>query len=165
MGDIKSVIDIISPENGDIKEEDLRELIFNFVDKHDKMVLAYNNEVQEPVQSLMLYAVDNDFSLYFGTLKRFPKYESLIKNPPLSIMIPEEKMGALKAVSLKAIITEEIDDKEKLEKTLEWFSQKNSCEYYIKDQDDFVMFKIKILSARLLDGTDGSLVRFDLNLI
>ncbi len=161
---IDNIIDIISPESGDIDKETLHKMIYTYLDKYNKMILAYNNEAGEPVQSLMLYAIDEDFNIHFGTLKRFPKYEALVQNPPLSITVQEEKENGYKVATIKAVITEELSEKEKLQERLNWFRTKNSCEYYLENEEDFVMFKAQILSARLLDGSDGSLVRFDLTL-
>ena len=142
----------------------IKDSIWHFLDRNNKMILAYNNQAGEPVQAFMLYAVDDELNFYFGTLKRFPKYECLNQNPPISIFVQEENLNPNKAVSVKAVMVEEITDKEKINELLRWFARKNTCKYHIKDQDDFVMFKAKTLSARLIDGSMGKLERYDLNL-
>ncbi len=141
-----------------------KEEILNFLKKHNKMVLAYINQAGEPVQNFMLYAVDDEFNIYFGTLKRFKKYEYLISNPPLSIFIEEESENPEKAVSIKAVIVELYDSKEEIKERLEWFEKQNPCKYHIKDGEDFVLFKAKILSVRFVDGSGDSIVRYDLDL-
>ncbi len=147
------------------EKEILKAEIWHLLDKANKMVLAYVNENKEPVQSIMLYIIDDELNIYFGTLKRFPKYEHLVQNPPLSIMVSEEGKLSQKAVSIKASIIKEIDDEAEKRKILKWFDEKNTCKYFIKDQDDFVLFKAKILSARLLDASSGRLIRKDLLLV
>ena len=155
------VMQIYSLEKGNIDERDLKSRIWYFLNSQDKMVLAYTNEAGEPVQSYMLYVVDDDFNIYFGTLKRFAKYEALINNPPLSIFVAEEKEKSLVAVTIKATIIKEYQDKSEINILLKEFDRKNSCKYFIKDQDDFVAFKAKILSARMIDGSQGKLLRYD----
>ncbi len=154
---------IIEPKD-DSEKEQIKSRIWFFLNRADKMILAYINELGEPVQSMMLYAIDDDMNFYFGTLKRFPKYEFLVNNPPLSILVQEANANPKMAVSVKAAIVEEIDG-EKLKERLRWFSEKNSCKYYIKDQDDFIMFKAKTLSARLIDGNSEKIIRYDLNIL
>ena len=152
---------IFSLEKGNIDEKDLKSRIWYFLNNQDKMVLAYTNEAGEPVQSYMLYVIDDDFNIYFGTLKRFAKYEALVNNPPLSIFVAEEKEKPLIATTLKATIIKEYQDREEIDTLLKDFARKNSCKYFIKDQDDFVIFKAKILSARMVDGSQGKLIRYD----
>ncbi len=141
-----------------------KEEILNFLKKHNKMVLAYINQAAEPVQNFMLYAVDDNFNIYFGTLKRFKKYEYLISNPPLSIFIEEESKDPEKAASIKAVIVELYDSKEEIKEKLDWFEKQNPCKYHIKDEEDFVLFQAKILSVRFVDGSGDTIVRYDLDL-
>jgi general stress protein 26 len=157
-------IKIIKPGEGS-SEEEIRAMIWYFLDTNNKMALSFIDEVGEPKISFMLYAIDDDLNLYFGTLKSFIKYKSLNKKPILAAMIQEEKREPVKVVNLRMQIEEEIDDKERLKKLLKWFATKNACKYYIKDREDFVMFKAKTLSARLTDGSFGRLIRYDLNLL
>ncbi len=144
--------------------EELKDTIWALLDEQEKMVLSYSNEMGEPTQSFMLYTVDDELNFFFGTLKRFPKYEFLIQNPPLSIFVEPKTGNGLMAITVKAVILEEISDREELEELILWFSSKNSCKYYIKDQEDFVIFKAKPLSIRLVDGNSDELIRYDLNL-
>ncbi len=155
-------IKIIKAKSEQEKERLISELWY-FLNKANKMILGYTNSLGEPVQSVMLYVVDDDMNIYFGTLIRFPKYELLVQNPPLSIVVQDEN-GEDRAASLKAAIVQEISEPDEIRKIMTVFKEKNTCKYYLRDQDDFVIFKAKILSARLIDGSSGTLRRYDLNL-
>lgn len=154
-----SPIKIIEPSSEEEKKLILSEMWY-VLNASNKMALAYVNEAGQPVQSFMLYAIDDDLNLYFGTLKRFPKYDFLTADPIVSILIEEESKDPKRVVTIKGVIDEEIEGKELVEK-LKWFTSKNKCKYYIKSEHDFVMFKVKPMSIRLIDGTSGSLVRKD----
>ncbi len=154
-------IKIIKAESRQEKEK-LASEIWYFLNKSNKMILGYTNSMEEPVQSVMLYMIDDDMHIYFGTLTRFPKYELLVQNPPLSIVVQDES-GEDKALSLKATIVQEISNPDDLRQIMKEFKEKNTCKYYLGDQEDFVIFKAKILSARLIDGSSGVLKRYDLN--
>ena len=152
-------IKIIEPNSEEEKKAILSEMWY-VLNESSKMSLAYVNEAGQPVQSLMLYVIDDELNLYFGTLKRFPKYDFLTANPIVSILIEEESDNPKRVVTIKGVVDEEIEGKDLVEK-LKWFTSKNKCKYYMKSEHDFVMFKVKPMSIRLVDGTSGNLVRKD----
>ncbi len=165
MQQTQNVLRIVKPEPDSDDWWKLKDRIWTFLDRHDKMILGYTNNLGEPVQSLMLYTVNDDMDLFIGTLKRFPKYEALVQNPPLSVVVQGEgEREKLQALTIKAVVLEEISEQDSLAELKDWFVSKNSCKYFIKDQEDFVMFKIKPLSLRLIEGVNDSLVRYDINL-
>ncbi|MEK7505615.1 MAG: hypothetical protein AAB597_01830, partial [Patescibacteria group bacterium] len=46
---------------------------------------------------------------------------------------------------------------EEISETLRWFEGKNPSEYYVKDADDFAMFKVVPSLVRWLDASSGKL--------
>lgn len=125
-----------------------------FLSNHKKMILTILDKEGHPNSSLMLYAVDN-FTIYFGTCKSFGKYAALNANPHVAVAVVQESIDPLQVLDIQGVVEEipEADTKERLE----WFVGKNTSKYYIKDADDFVMFKIKPLCIRWLDAMSGDL--------
>jgi len=154
-------VKILTPNSEKDEKIFLSEML-QILNTSNKMSLAYVNDDGQPVQSFMLYVVDDDeLDIYFGTLKRFPKYNYLLTNPIVSILVEENKPDPKKVVTIKGIVGEEIEGKE-LEERLEWFTSKNKCKYHIKSEKDFVMFKAHPISIRLIDGSSDGIVRKDL---
>ena len=139
----------------------LREQAKDFLNNRRKMVLTFLDKEGHPNSSLMLYAIDDDFNFYFGTCKCFGKYTALQKDPRVSVAVTEEPLDPLRVVDIQGV-AEEIPE-EKTKETLDWFVSKNPAKYYVKDADDFVMFKIKPKGVRWLDATSGELKVYSLS--
>lgn len=133
----------------------LRKTIHDFLDLHKKAVFATVDDTKQPHTSLMLYAVDDDLSIYFGTRKSFKKYGQLKEHPAVSLSVIEEKLDPLRVVDMQGTAVEVPEEKTK--ETLEYFKGKNMSKYYVEDADDFVMFQIVPSSIRYLDATSGEL--------
>lgn len=133
----------------------LRKTVYEFLDTHKKAVFATVDDDKQPHTSLMLYAVDTDLSVYFGTRKSFKKYGQLKKHPIVALSVIEEKIDPLRVVDIhgKAVEVPAEETKE----TLIYFKGKNMSKYYVEDADDFAMFKIVPTSVRYLDATTGEL--------
>ena len=140
----------------------LREQAKVFLNAHRKMILTVLDQNGHPNSSLMLYVIDDDFNFYFGTCKCFGKYSALQKDARVSVAVVEEKLDPLLVVDVQGI-AEEIPE-EKTKETLGWFVSKNPAEYYVKDAEDFVMFRIKPQGVRWLDATSGELKVYDLSM-
>ena len=136
-------------------DEAIKKMAHKFLQAHRKMVLAVNSQSGYPSSSLVLYAVDDEFVIYFGTRKSFGKYDDLKKNNKVSLAIVEDSIDPLQVVDLQGIV-EQIDEKH-TEQTLDWFTGKNPTKSYVADQDDFVMFRIRPTGIRWLDATFGTL--------
>ncbi len=156
-------IKIISPKTPEQKQAILSRIWF-VLNRQGKMSLSYVNERGEPVQSFMLYAVDDDFNFYMGTLRRFHKYEFLIQNPIISILVIDELPDAKHVITARAHITDTIDNPNDIKKVMRWFTMKNSCRYFIKPFSDFVFFKATPLSIRMIDSTGDILTRYDITM-
>ncbi len=134
----------------------------DFLNTHKKMVLSIKGLYGHPNSSLLLYVIDEDFNFYFGTCKCFGKYEALKKDPHVAIAVVGERVDPLRVVDVigvaKEIPENEIKDK------LDWFTSKNSAKYYIKDKEDYVMFKVEPENIRWADATSGDLYIYDLEM-
>ena len=59
----------------------LKEKILSFLNNHRKAVFSFVDERGLPTTSLMLYAIDDDMNVYFGTRKSYGKYQSIQRTP------------------------------------------------------------------------------------
>ncbi|NQV92972.1 pyridoxamine 5'-phosphate oxidase family protein [Candidatus Kaiserbacteria bacterium] len=108
----------------------------------------------------MLYAVDDNFNIYFGTRKSFGKYNAILADEHVSLAVVEEELDPLRVVDIQG--SAEIIPEEQTQELLQWFIEKNTSKYYVKDAEDFVMFKIKPDGVRWLDATSGDLEIHDI---
>lgn len=134
--------------------EELKKEAEAFLDEHKKMILTVLDEEGHPNSSLMLYANDG-FDIYFGTCESFGKYKALMKDPHVALAVVQEKIDPLQVLDIQGVV-EEVPKGDTQER-LDWFVSKNTSKYYIKDAEDFVMFKVKPLCIRWLDATSGDL--------
>ena len=138
----------------------LKKEALGFLNAHRKMVLTVLDKEGRPNSSLMLYVVDDSFNIYFGTCEAFGKYKALHADPHVSVAVVQESLDPLQVVDIQGV-AEQIPA-EKTAETLEWFTGKNPVKYYVKDREDFVMFKIVPTGVRWLDATSGELQIHDL---
>ena len=136
-------------------EQKIHDTVMKFLDKHRKAVLATVGLDEHPTTSLMLYAADANLNIFFGTRKSFGKWKVFQKHPYASLTVVEEKLDPLKAVEIRGKI--EFVPEEEISETLRWFEGKNPSEYYVKDADDFAMFKVVPSLVRWLDASSGKL--------
>lgn len=130
----------------------VREDAANFLANHKKMILTVLDREKHPNSSLVLYVAD-DFTIYFGTRKSYGKYAALTANPNVAVAVVQESIDPLQVLDIQGI-AEEVPGTE-TQKTVEWFTEKNSSKFFIKDAEDLVMFKIKPLCIRWLNATSG----------
>ena len=141
-------------------QTELKAEALEFLSAHRKMVLSVLDKEKHPNSSLLLYVTDDDFNIFFGTCTCFGKYKALQADPHVSLAVVEESVDPLKVFDMQGVAEEIPHDK--THETLEWFVSKNDSKYYVKDRDDFVMFKIKPTKARWLDASSGELQMHDL---
>ncbi len=134
----------------------------DFLNTHKKMVLSIKDINGHPNSSLLLYVIDDDFNFYFGTCRCFGKYAALKADPHVAIAVVGERVDPLRVVDVTGV-AEEIPE-EKTAEMLEWFTSKNDAKYYIKDREDYVMFKVKPNHIRWADATSGDLHIYDLEI-
>ena len=140
--------------------EILRETIKGFLNAHRKAVFAILDKQGFPTTSLMLYAIDDELNVYFGTRRSFGKYADIVHSPVVSLSIVDETLDPLRVVDMRGIVIEIPD--EKCGTTCSFFKTKNPSKYYIEDAPDFVMFKLVPSFVRYADSTSGELKISDL---
>ncbi len=130
------------------------EVILAFLRSHTKAVVAVL-EGEKPKASLMLYAVGDDGAFYFGTKKSSPKYQGLLKNPSVSIVVVDGTPDPLRTVEVQGSV-EFVPDTD-TQSTRAMLESKNKAKFYVKDAADFAMFKVKPSSVKWLDASSGEL--------
>lgn len=133
----------------------LRDTVRTFLNNHRKAVFATIDDKGFPATSLMLYVIDDELNVYFGTRKAFSKYGQIVANPTISLSVIEEVLDPLKVVDLRGKASEV--PAEELEKTHAFFKSKNQSKYYVEGAEDFVMFKMQPDFVRWLDAASGEL--------
>ncbi len=141
---------------------ELRSRIVAFLNGHRKAIFAILDKNGLPTTSLMLYAIDDDLNVYFGTRRSFGKYADIKQQPIISLSIIEESVDPLKVVDIRGTAFEVPD--EECGKTCAFFKTKNPSKYYVEGAPDFVMFKVSPSFVRYLDATSGDLKFHDLDL-
>lgn len=136
-------------------QKSLRKTVIDFLNGHRKAVFGIVGEGGEPTTSLMLYAIDDDLNVYFGTRKAFGKFKALAVHPSVSLTVIEEAADPLRAVEIRGVAA--LVPEEKTAETLAFLESKNPSKYYVKDAEDFVMFKVVPSFVRWLDATSGEL--------
>ena len=108
----------------------------------------------------MLYVIDDELNVFFGTRKAFSKYQHIIDNPVVSLSVIEEVLDPLKVVDIRGDV-EELSPEDK-ENVHAFFKTKNPSKYYVEGAEDFTMFKLKPHFMRWLDASSGQLSIIDL---
>ena len=134
---------------------ELRKTVFDFLDSHKKAVFATVDQDHRPHTNLMLYAMDDNLNIYFGTRRSFGKYSRILQNPQISISVVEEKIDPLRTVDIHGK-AEEVPEADTLA-TLAYLKGKNLSKYYVQGEADFVMFKVTPAMIRYQDATLGEL--------
>ena len=142
--------------------KELRSNVTAFLDTHRKAVFAILDKNGLPTTSLMLYAIDDELNVYFGTRRGFGKYADIKLNPIISLSVVQESIDPLRVVDIRGTAFEVPE--EECGKTCAFFKTKNPSQYYVEGAPDFVMFKLRPTFVRSLDATSGELVLRDLDL-
>ena len=143
-----------------IKDEALRKTVTDFLNAHRKAVFAILDHEGLPTTSLMLYVIDDELSVYFGTRRAFSKYKHILAHPVVSLSVIEEVLDPLKVVDVRGTVTE--IPPEKLHEIHTFFKSKNTSKYYVEGAEDFTMFKLTPNFIRWLDAATGELTITDL---
>jgi uncharacterized pyridoxamine 5'-phosphate oxidase family protein len=138
-----------------MEQSNLRETVKTFLNNHRKAVFGILDESGLPTTSLMLYVIDDEMNVYFGTRKAFSKYAQIKQHPVVSLSVIEEVLDPLKVVDLRGLATEVAASE--LDSVHSFFKSKNNSKYYVEGAEDFVMFKLKTDFVRWLDAGSGQL--------
>jgi general stress protein 26 len=133
----------------------LRLTVVDFLNAHRKAVFAILDRNGLPTTSLMLYAIDDELNVYFGTRRAFGKYADIARQPVISLSVIEEAIDPLKVVDIRGTAIEVPD--EECGTTCNFFKSKNPAKYYIEGAPDFVMFKLIPSFIRYADAGSGEL--------
>ncbi len=144
------------------KIETLRSEVIDFLNTHRKAVFAILDKNGLPTTSLMLYAIDDDLNVYFGTRRSFGKYADITHQPVIALSVIQEALDPLKVVDIRGTAIEVPD--EECGTTCAFFKTKNPSKYYVEGASDFVMFKVVPSFVRFADATTGELKISDLPL-
>ncbi len=143
-------------------DDALTKTVQDFLNGHRKAVFAIIDSNGLPTTSLMLYAIDDELNVYFGTRKSFGKYNDVVKQPIISLSVVEEAIDPLKVVDIRGTAFQVPD--EECGTTCSFFKTKNPAKYYVENAPDFVMFKIVPHFIRWADASNGTLTVTDLKL-
>ncbi len=141
---------------------ELRKTVVEFLNGHRKAVFAILDKNNLPTTSLLLYAIDDELNVYFGTRKSFGKYADIKQQPIISLSVIGEGIDPLQVVDIRGTAFEVPD--EECGKTCAFFKTKNPAKYYVEGAPDFVMFKLRPNFVRYLDASSGELILKDLDL-
>lgn len=143
-----------------IDETVLRSTVKDFLNAHRKGVFAIVDGDGSPTTSLMLYVIDDDMCVYFGTRKAFKKYGHMKERPMVALSVIEESSDPLRVVDIRGRVAE-LSPIEK-DEAYHHFKSKNMSKYYVEGAEDYVMFKLTPTAIRWLDATSGELSITDL---
>jgi|GEM_PF-1293488 uncharacterized pyridoxamine 5'-phosphate oxidase family protein len=80
--------------------------ILNFLKKTSLMSAAFVRDDDKPLSTILLFAIDDDFTLYFATLKESYKAKALEENNNISISVWSQKEMLVQA---NGIVEQETD--------------------------------------------------------
>ncbi len=144
-----------------MEQAQLRQTIINFLNNHRKAVFSILDEHGLPTTSLMLYVIDDEMNVFFGTRRSFAKYQHIINHPIVSLSVIEEVLDPLKVVDIRGDV-EELTTEDQAN-VHAFFKEKNPAKYYVEGAEDFVMFKLTPHFVRWLNAASGDLSIVDLN--
>lgn len=144
-----------------MEQHELRQTVMDFLNNHRKAIFSILDDNGLPTTSLMLYVVDDEMNVFFGTCRSFTKYAHLKENPVVSLSVVEEALDPLKVTDVRGEVYEL--SPEDTANVHTWFKTKNPSKYYVEHAEDFTMFKLVPHFVRWLDAESGNLEIVDLN--
>jgi len=143
------------------------EVMKNMIRAEDTCVLATVSETK-PHCSLMSYTVDEDCrEIYMMTFRNTRKYENLLSNPAVSLLVDTRKEDSPEGPSQTKALTvngrfERIENEEKKNRIKDRLLERHPHLKAFAENHDTEVFLIKVKSFQLLDGiTDASFVSLD----
>lgn len=110
----------------------------------------------KPMSSIILFALDDDFTMYFGTHRDSFKSQAILKNPNVSLSIWEHKK-MLVQIDAKA---QEVSESEKADAFLDKIvsASANVHDFWPPvlqiEGDEYIVFKVRPHWLRVLDLSD-----------
>lgn len=123
-----------------------KQQILEFLRKYPIMNIAVVGE-NKPISSVLLFAIDDDFNIYFGTHEDTFKAQALLKNPKISLSVWQHDIMMVQADGVATQVT----DKKVIEETIDKIinSTDNLDGFWppvvrIKNHSSYVVFCIKL---------------------
>ena len=107
----------------------------------------------KPAVAVMLYAVDNNFNIYFATHKDSQKSQNLLKNPNASLSIWEHHSALIQASGVVSVVKDAKEQSKIMDRLADAATEDESFwppVFRIKG-DEYIIFKISLSWARILD--------------
>ena len=134
--------------------------VLDFLRKVSIMSAAFVRDDNKPLSTVLLFAIDDDFTMYFATLKSSHKAQAIINNPNISLSVWQDKEILVQA---NGTVTQETDPilAEKIVEKLA-NSAANLKDFWPPVLQiaghDYAVFKVKLTWLHALDLTSTSLV-------
>lgn len=135
----------------------LRTEVLKFMRAHPACVLATTASGGQPEAATVLFAVDDDFSLYFGTDRQYRKYANLLANRKAAVVVgtsPEDPREV--QIEGEIEILESSGDAEGVKKIFE--SKNPAMVPFLKLP--LVFMRLRPVWMRFLDETKGGINNF-----
>lgn len=134
-------------------EKALKEEVLEFLKAHPECVLATSSPDGKPEAATVLFAVDDEATFYFGTSEKYRKYQNLLVNKKVAIVVGVSGKDPKSAQAEGEV--EMIEGEAEITKTKEFFAERNpAMKPFLNWPLKF--FKVKPLWLRWLDETKGS---------
>ena len=135
----------------------IKEEVLQFLKGRPECVLATLSPDGKPEAATVLFAVDDEFTFYFGTSEKYRKYQNLLKNRQAAIVV-----GVMASDPRSAQIEgemEPITEEADVVKTKEFFTERNpAMKPFLNWPLKF--FRLKPTWLRFLDETKGGAENF-----
>lgn len=134
--------------------------VLAFMRKVSIMSAAFVQDDSKPLSTVLLFAIDDDFTMYFATLKSSHKAQAILNNPNISLSVWQSKEILVQA---NGIVTQEVDPlkiEDIIDKLASSAAGLNDFWPPILQMTghDYVVFKVKLTWLHALDLTSTSLV-------
>ena len=141
-----------------------REEILDFLKKTSIMSAAFANE-NKPISTVLLFGIDDDFTIYFATHENTYKAKAIIDNPQISISVWEHKEMMIQADGKVSRVTDNDEVNEVLNKLVT--SADNVADFWppvlrIKNETPYFIGKIKLSWLRATDLVSTKVTEKDL---
>ena len=142
-----------------INKEITKTAVLKFLRSVSVMTLAAVND-DRPLSTVLLFAVDDDFTFYFATKSETYKAKAILKNPKVSISVWEHKQMLIQVDGT----AEQIEEEETINGVVEKLAKSttNIEEFWppilrVKGKGDYVVFKIKPSWIRAMDVSSDTM--------
>lgn len=129
-----------------------------FIKSHPECVLATVSAEGKPEAATLLFAMDDDFTFYFGTDKKYRKYQNILKNKNAAVVV-----GVSSKEPKSAQIEGEIEilkSAPDITKARKIFEERNPAMKPFLDLP-LVFLRLKPKWLRFLDETKGGVDNFE----